>query len=857
MRMQIRTRTSLPLTLSALLAAGCAASSGTGSIAGDGDVGGELPDGAGGLDDTLTPPGDDTDPGGGDGQDGGDDLVDTVAPDAADADDPGRDADPGEAGGEDTGPDTATEPTGDAALPPDAEEDAPAVTCGGLRCADGAVCVLAQCVAVTGRCDEGAPCRGDARCCGTLCEDEGLCVAWGDGRTNQECEARVEIGLFEPDIQCEWAGPPEGDAWPDHVNVLSTPMVATLPYGAAYGANVVFVSYNFTDGGAQSGIGNDARYYGVIRIIDGERCTQIETIDDPEHRIIASSSLAIGDLDGDGVPEIVAQRAISGMVAFRWNADARRYVRWWVSTDTQISGETRWDGPALHDLDDDGFPEVISWGEVYDGRTGARLNPGQRVAPAGGSGTLSVVADVDGDGRVNLVTGPVFAWDTETGRWVAAHTGAPAGFIALGDFGTDSAEGFDRSTRDGVAEIVSVAGNRAVLATLAGRILLDVRVLLGGGPPMVGDFDNDGRAEFASAGGSELVVFDPDCTGAGDGCRQEGVRWLQPSQDQSSRVTGASIFDFDEDGQAEVVYADECYTRMYDGATGTVLYSSYRTSCTWYENPVVADVDGDGNSEIVVGSNTNCSVVCPALDPIHPGLRCDTSADCPGELPCAGGLCRCTGEDPCTEDTRCAPSLAPADPDGAVCRAFRPAGAARRGVRVLRDRLDRWASSRPVWNQHTYSITSIGDDLRVPRTSAWMQSFALDGPNSYRANAQGSVGSSFVPDLTVRHGSIACTAVGGGDVLEATVCNRGWRAVGASLPIRFESMDGTLLCTAFTERALPAATCQPVQCTATTAEAGGRVRVIANRDGDGRPTTLECDDDNNVLEADVVGCGGV
>jgi hypothetical protein len=27
-------------------------------------------------------------------------------------------------------------------------------------------------------------------------------------------------------------------------------------------------------------------------------------------------------------------------------------------------------------------------------------------------------------------------------------------------------------------------------------------------------------------------------------------------------------------------------------------------------------------------------------------------------------------------------------------------------VRVLRDRLDRWASSRSLWNQHAYNITN-------------------------------------------------------------------------------------------------------------------------------------------------------
>lgn len=815
-----------------------------------GDVGNTEPDAQGDADDPatdaadttrdITDPSDDTTP---DVADAGD-ASDTG--DTPDLDDALPDAPPS-----DDAVDTVDDTPGDDADDADADGRVP---CADALCDLGTVCVDAQCVAITGRCDEGEPCQGDARCCGAECDDPGLCVAWGDGRTNANCEARVEIGLFEPGVQCEWTAPAEDDPWPTHVNVLSTPLVARLPYGALYGANIVFVSYNGTDGGAESGVGSSPSFYGVLRILDGETCRLIESVADDEHRIIGATTPAIADLDGDGNPDIVAIRAGGGLIAFRWDVDTARYTTWWTATETQLAGEYRWDGPALHDLDDDGFPEVISGGEVFDGRTGRRLNPGQNLAPSGTRGTLSVVADVDGDGRANLVTGPVYVWNTETSRWDDAYPGAPYGFIALGDFGTETPDGFDRDRRDGIPEIVSVWNNRARLATLSGRILLDVNALLGGGPPTVGDFDNDGRAEFSSAGGSELVVFDPDCTEATRSCLAPGVRWSRPAQDLSSRVTGSSIFDFDEDGQAEVVYADECYTRMYDGATGAVLYSSYRTSCTWYENPVIADVDGDGNSEIVVGSNVNCSVACPSIDPIHPGLRCEVDTDCPTDLGCIAGLCRCEGTDACTDDTICAPSLLADDPAGRVCRAFRPEGAALSGVRVLRDRLDRWASSREVWNQHTYAVTHIDDSLRVPRTSEWQASFAIDGPNAFRANTQGSVGATFVPDATVRHGTVACASDDEGTTLEATVCNRGWRPIGGGMPVRFETLDGTPWCTASLALSLLPATCATVACDTPAADVTGPIRVRANLDEDGRASLLECDADNNLLETELSAC---
>src|SRR5690606_26794498 len=141
-----------------------------------------------------------------------------------------------------------------------------------------------------------------------------------------------------------------------------------------------------------------------------------------------------------------------------------------------------------------------------------------------------------------------------------------------------------------------------------------------------------------------------------------------PTQDGSSNVTGSSVFDFEDDGRAEVVYGDECFLRVYDGQSGDVLFSQRRSSCTWYENPVVAAVDGDFNAEIVIGDNFNCGsatsgVVCsdtakgPGLgprstDPLFPGLRCTDGADCASGV-CDAGLCRCTMDEECCAGVGC------------------------------------------------------------------------------------------------------------------------------------------------------------------------------------------------------------
>jgi len=73
------------------------------------------------------------------------------------------------------------------------------------------------------------------------------------------------------------------------------------------------------------------------------------------------------------------------------------------------------------------------------------------------------------------------------------------------------------------------------------------------------------------------------------------------NDDCSSRATGSSVFDFEGDGSAEVVYADETTFRIFRGADGTILYEdSTHRSNTRIEMPIVVDVDNDGKSEVVI-----------------------------------------------------------------------------------------------------------------------------------------------------------------------------------------------------------------------------------------------------------------
>lgn len=754
---------------------------------------------------------------------------------------------------------------------PDSAQDG--ARCGALdACPDGQVCRHDTCLPPPQPCT-GGMCPGDFYCDQPANE----CLPWGvgpGGDNNDACTRDVVPGVFFPGVQCEWLGPPAGDPFPDHRNVLGSPMVANLGMTAGEFASpsIVFVSYNFTDGGAESCQGTNPAYFGVLRIIDGATCTQLASLPDP---IIASQSIAIADLGGrDSTPEIVAARQDGGLIAFERRQDGSWGVLW-SSADRYGDTFCNWTGLAIHDLDDDAVPEILYQGAVYSSM-GVLLNtplPPTTLDPRS-TGYIPVAADADNDGVPELVTGArLYEWDRTTTEWVpgAAVNGAN-GRAALADLGTYLADPAmdNRAVLDGLPEIVIVDGGVIHAYAQAGRQIftgnLQGPTPGNGGPPTLADFDGDGRVELASAGGTAYTVFDPDCVAGASAAtcasgRTDGILWFQPSQDLSSNVTGSSVFDFEGDGRAEVVYADECYTRVYDGTTGQVVYSRFRRSCTWYENPIIADVDADFNAEIVVPSNTNCNVVCPALDPIFDGVQCLDDSDCPATSLCGReqpadtlGRCRCTADADCGGDNFvCRDPIAGPSAAGQVCRAENPGGGTAFGIRVIADQVDRWVNTRPIWNQHAYSVTNIDEAGVVPRTSQWMRNWANPSLNNFRQNSPGDgLGVGLSPDLTIRGATVTC--IPGGARITTEVCNRGTEPVarGLAVSVYGGSPAGPLACTGTTIGNLVPGFCQQVSCD--WPAAGSIATIVVDDGGTGRGDNLECREDNNLFTLGGINC---
>ncbi|MBO5753965.1 MAG: VCBS repeat-containing protein, partial [Proteobacteria bacterium] len=762
-------------------------------------------------------------------------------------------------------------------------------------CAAGMMCVLGQCIPVSGECQKSEDCtEKDSYCCQSeTCGAIGHCIPYDDNTTHDAmCLFKTKPGIFEAQIQCRWQ--PPSDATPTSTKVEMMPLVGKFGNKAGLETAIAFYSYKSENGPDDT----------VIRIIHPETCETLESItlrmEDRWHNYPAAA-----DLDGDGFMEIIVRAYDSAVpVAYKWNAETQKHEQMWKGDKAGYGYNM-----MVYDLDNDGKPEVIAGTAVYDGQTGklisGHLYGSSTNADYGMSNAIGNF-DLNPEGIAWMQAGgKVYKWNVTNRVWDLKHTLYSASNYqnhnaAYADFGTPgaTAEEFDYTKLDGKPEFVFSGSAKLHLyaliekedGTYTHQKLMDVKGFKVGGPITVGDFDNDGLPEIALASQALFGVYDPRCEKYEAGkCADKHVLWERWSQDGSSGRTGSSLFDFDGDGQAEAVYADECYTRVYDGKTGRVLFSAPRSSSTSIEGPVIADVDDDGSSEILMGSDNSYSCyndgstgkVNAGVDPIHEGIRCMDDEDCPTSKNCDKelGLCLCTDDNDCNTQyiggkifkqyTCTAPIHEnvgfmhnPTDaaerteikargqrPDGwdsstgyKVCRAYRNVNSSARqagisDLMIYKDRLDRWVSSRNIWNQHSYNIINIEDNGRVPDAKTWKDNWLLkkvgeyitgsttqERPvyNNYRMNEQGLYGAGTVPDITGRFilGNICGETDDGRKVISGKLCNRGTKPVATNLPATFFYYDeaapegrGEKICTSYTPGIVGVGECQQVGCT--------------------------------------------
>jgi len=390
----------------------------------------------------------------------------------------------------------------------------------------------------------------------------------GETTVDRDCAFEVPPGSFTPVVEWQWS---TNVGAPGYDDVMMTPVVGDLDADGV--AEIVFTAYAANAYGSAGALvvlaGDGSGEKGAWTSLGG-------------YLPLGSAGVALGDVDADGTPEIVTLSTDLRVLAVRPDGS----LKW--ATEPTSGLFSPYGYPALADLDADGSAEVVVGRGIWnaDGSFRASGAYGQ-----GGPYSISAVADLDVDGVQEVVVGNAAYGPDGAARWYNASV--PDGWTAVGDFDGDS-----------LGEVAVVGSGGVWLLDTDGALRWGPVAVPGGGggPPTVADFDGDGLPEIGVAGLSGYMVVDTD--GA--------VLWTQPTTDASSAQTGSSVFDFEGDGSSEAVYADELVLWGYDGATGApVLRDEGHSSWTLFEYPVVADVDADGEAELLVASN----------DSINPGWQ--------------------------------------------------------------------------------------------------------------------------------------------------------------------------------------------------------------------------------------------
>ena len=656
----------------------------------------------------------------------------------------------------------------------------------------------------TSNCDATAdppacPCEDDWDCPPfTICE-VGVCEGTGVQPT---CSLPPEpFQNVLPVNEITWGGTqadPQaaGSPFPASTQVVQSPIVANLDDDNGDGRiderdfpEIIFTSFcnhDFTSNGVLRAIhgggpgkGGDffascgSTYWNEGQAPDSVTCAC------GDGELDSTSSLAVGDLNNDGVPEIVAVTEGNGSAGPIRIYDNLGHI---IATSPNFSHGGANPGPTLANVDNKGFVEIVvgrtlwTLGEDANGDlTFLDSFEGSETYGNNGQGPVPCIANLVDDAQQEIVAGSavyrlptppagavsqadctgaetdadevawcsgklVVVWDGQT---VNGNTLVPnamrEGFCAIADvFGADTANPpGPNNPLDGLPEVILIrSGFLNIFNGQDGTLLLslDLQAGGGGGPPNVDDFDGDGFPEVGTAFGSAYVLTDfqapatacpawPDVTDdnttllrdpPATACTQDSDcgdvdtfacnestgaciclhnGWRRPTEDDSSRVTGSSVFDFNGDGAAEVIYNDECFFRVYNGINGDSYFAEHSESRTRIEYPIVADVDNDGNAEIVFATTTE-------------------STFCDG------------------------------DNGNAAIQSLYNAG-----IEVWGDSSDLWVSARRIWNQHAYHITNVTEDGRIPmfEPESWN---AYNGRvyNTYRSNPR-SYG--VAPDLTV------------------------------------------------------------------------------------------------------------
>jgi len=321
---------------------------------------------------------------------------------------------------------------------------------------------------------------------------------------------------------------------------------------------------------------------------------------------------ALGDLDGDGDLEIVAPGMDQYLYA--WHHDGAVVSGWpvlcqYVGGSGGLQGDRIVSSPAIGDLDGDGYPEVVvgsnesinvSYSPLYavhhDGNdhAGGPYVDGFPITMPGfysetlpfvgeGSPASPALSDLDGDGSLEIMSSGITDWGS-----IYEHTGERRNI--LGHFSDQY--GAWSNARDDTTVIFT---NSPSLADLNGDgvdEVIDGGIGIGYITSMAKDFEQVQFDHFINAWDpTDISDGDVVMMARGFPQRVEGLQFFQ----------NPAVADIDHDGKPEVIEGSGEFVLHAFNVDGEIPAGWPKFTGQWIMgSPAVGDLDGDGYVEVVV-----------------------------------------------------------------------------------------------------------------------------------------------------------------------------------------------------------------------------------------------------------------
>lgn len=437
-----------------------------------------------------------------------------------------------------------------------------------------------------------------------------------------------------------------------NVNSMSTPMVADMDGDGL--PEVIACCY-----------ASGAPYYSAgFHVINGQTGELKYTLNTVQY-VNSGQMVTIADVDHDGKSELfLLGSSDHKLYCYNYNGGVR-----WISSNTLDNNYLL----SAADVNNDGVAEIVCGKYVYDALTGTLLLQGIMVETGMGFGAphgvhmpyyhipyyMYALGDVDGDGTLEVCAGNTIY------KMVITNNAGTAGntWSILRQAETPGITNKDGETflvdfdKDGDFDVCVIGISHTIEVNTASHTLdvyvwdgqtsqlmahttVPVTGKWGASIPYSGDLNGDGYPEIIfSVTGIGMLAYTYNTVTS----NFSEMHHYAPF----GETAGFTVFDFNQDGQNEIVYRGTSQLFIADGVTLSNLCPPVSAlSGTIAEYPVVADVDADGHAEIVITRQGGGNGVVSVFGSAIPGA---------------------------------------------------------------------WSSARKVWNQWAYSSVNINEDMTVPQ----------------------------------------------------------------------------------------------------------------------------------------------